>query len=357
MTQPNSGTSPDRGSSRPDWLNAIAAFNRSDTRKAVWQLINTIVPYLALMALMTVSVVRDWPYFVTLLLAIPTAGFSIRIFIFFHDCCHDSYFASRRANRILGTITGILTLTPFDAWKRSHNVHHATAGDLDQRGTGDIWTMTVEEYLGASRLKRLGYRLVRNPFFLLLVVPFWLAIIAYRIPNPREGRAAVASVMITNLALAAIVTLFAVTVGWRTYLLVQVPVTMVAWSIGVWLFYVQHQYEDAYWEPTERRTALDAALKGSSYYKLPRWLQWFTGNIGLHHIHHLRPRIPNYHLQACQDAVPALHAVKPLTLRRSFRSLALNLWDEASGKMVGFGALRGRPRVPAKVRNPDSPQR
>ena len=350
MTESTTGAGPEKGSARPDWMKAIAAFSRSDTRKAVWQLINTLVPYLGLMALMTVSVALDWPYFVALLLAVPAAGFSLRIFIFFHDCCHDSYFASRRANRIVGTITGILTLTPFDAWKRSHNIHHATAGDLDNRGTGDIWTMTVDEYLGASRLKRLGYRLVRNPFFLLLVVPFWLSIIAYRIPNPREGRAAMASVMLTNLALALIVTAFALTVGWKTYLMVQVPVTLIAWSIGVWLFYVQHQYEDAYWEHADRRSPIDAALKGSSYYKLPGWLQWFTGSIGLHHIHHLRPRIPNYHLQACQDTVPALQSVKPLTIRKSLRSAALNLWDEANGRMVGFRAIRGRPRVPAGMR-------
>mgnify|MGYP001823051745 CR=1 FL=1 len=338
-------------SRRPEWLKAIAAFTRSDTRKAVWQMINSIIPYLALLALMTVSVVLGWPYAVTLLLAVPASGFFMRIFIFFHDCCHDSYFDSRRANRVVGVITGILTFTPFEAWKRSHNIHHTTAGDLDSRGTGDVWTMTVEEYLAAPRLKRLGYRLVRNPFFLLLVVPFWLSIIAYRLPNLREGRAAVLSVMVTNLALAAIVTAFALTVGWKTYLLVQVPVTLLAWSFGVWLFYVQHQYEDAYWERGDRRDPVDAALKGSSYYKLPRWLQWFSGNIGLHHIHHLRPRIPNYHLQACQDAVPALHAVRPLTMRASFRSLALHLWDEAAGKMVGFKAIRGRPRVAAAVRD------
>ncbi len=326
---------------------AIAAFSRSDTRKAVWQLVNTIVPYLALMALMTWSVVASWPYIVTLALAVPTAGLTIRIFIFFHDCCHESFFASRRANRIVGILTGILTFTPFDDWKRSHNIHHSTAGDLDHRGTGDVWTMTVEEYLAAPRAKRLGYRLVRNPFFLLLVVPFWLSMVAYRIPHRGAGRAAAASVMITNLGLACIITAVTLTVGWQTYLLVQVPVTLMGWALGVWLFYVQHQYENAYWVRTGQRDSLDAALKGSSYYKLPGWLRWMTGSIGLHHIHHLRPRIPNYHLQACQDAVPALHAVQPLTLRASFRTVALKLWDERQRKMVGFRAIGHRARVRA----------
>lgn len=330
---------------RPDWGRAIAPFSRSDTGKAVWQLTNTIVPYLGILALMTVSVVRGWPYPLTLALALPASGLALRIFIFFHDCCHDSYFTSRKANRIVGYITGILTFTPFDDWKRNHNIHHATAGDLDNRGTGDVWTMTVDEYLAAPRLKRLGYRLVRNPFFLLLVVPFWLSLISYRIPHRGAGLQAAASVLITNLALGGIFTAAALTVGWQTYLLVQLPVILVSWAIGVWLFYVQHQYEDTYWSRAEKRDALAAALQGSSYYKLPRVLQWATGSIGLHHIHHLRPRIPNYHLQACQDAVPALQAVRPLTLRRSLRSAALNLWDEHNQKMVSFGDIRGLART------------
>jgi len=238
----------------------------------------------------------------------------------------------------------VLTFTPFDDWKRSHNIHHATAGDLDSRGTGDIWTMTVDEYLAAPRLTRLGYRLVRNPFFLLIVVPFYLSMIAYRLPTRGAGWRAAVSVIGTNLALVGIFAGAALTVGWQTYLMVQVPIILVAWSMGVWLFYIQHQYEDAYWVRGEERDPLDAALKGSSYYRLPKVLQWMTGSIGLHHIHHLRPRIPNYHLQACQDAIPVLQAVKPLTLRRSFRSVSLNLWDEQAQRMVGFGAIRGRAR-------------
>ncbi len=325
---------------RSDLGRAIAPFSNPDTRRALWQLANTVVPYFGLLALMVFSRLQGWPYPVTLALAVPAAGLSVRIFIFFHDCCHDSFFASRRANRIVGYLTGILTFTPFDAWRRSHNTHHATAGDLDNRGTGDIWTMTVAEYRRASMLKRLCYRLVRNPFFLLLVVPGWLAMIAYRIPWPGQGRAATVSVMITNLALGGIFAAMALTVGWRTYLLVQVPVVLIAWSCGVWLFYVQHQYEDTYWMPGDQRDPVEVALRGSSYYKLPRILQWFTGNIGLHHIHHLRPRIPNYHLQSCQDSIPLLQTVKPLTFRRSLRSASLDLWDERHGKLVGFGAAR-----------------
>lgn len=338
---------PKKPGGRPEWSRAIAAFTRSDTRKAVWQLINTIVPYLAVLALMFYSEVHGWPYLVTLALALPASALAIRIFIFCHDCSHDSFFASRKANRIVGYITGIMTFTPFDDWKRAHNIHHATVGDLDQRGTGDVWTLTVEEYLAAPRMKRLGYRLVRSPFFLLLVVPLFLSLISYRIPHRNSGRAAIMSVLFTDLALVGIFTVAALTVGWKAYLLVQLPVIVIAWTLGVWLFYVQHQYEDAYWSHSEQRDPLVAALQGSSYYKLPGVLQWFTGNIGLHHIHHLRPRIPNYYLQACQDSIPALQAVKPLTIRRSLHSAAMNLWDESNQKMVGFGDIRGRARVRA----------
>ncbi len=322
----------------------IAPFGRSDARKGAWQMVNTLVPYLSLLAFMVYTRLQGWPYLVTLALALPTAALMMRVFIFFHDCCHDSFFASRRANRIVGTITGILTFTPFDDWKYSHIKHHTTAGDLDNRGTGDVWTMTVEEYLASSRRKRLGYRLVRNPFFLLLIVPFYLSLIAYRIPRPSAGRAAVLSVLLNDLALVAIGVVASLTFGLQNYLLVQLPVIVIAWTVGVWLFYVQHQFDGAHWSRHEEWEPIEAALMGSSYYKLPRVLQWFTGNIGLHHIHHLRPRIPNYHLQACQDSVPTLQHIEPLTLRRSLRSMAMNLWDERQQKLVSFRAVKGLPR-------------
>jgi len=322
----------------------LAPFGRSDARKGIWQLANTIIPYVGLLALMVVGRLQGWHWALTLLLALPAAALLIRIFIFFHDCCHDSFFGSRAANRVTGWVTGILTFTPFDDWKQSHQRHHTTAGDLDNRGTGDVWTMTVDEYLAASRRKRLGYRLVRNPFFLLLVVPFYLSLIAYRIPRRGAGRAAAASVLLTDLALLAIAVIASRTIGLGNYLLVQLPVIVISWTSGVWLFYVQHQFEGTHWSRHEEWEPIEAALAGSSYYKLPRVLQWFTGNIGLHHIHHLRPRIPNYHLQACQDAVPALQLIRPLTLRRSLRSVAMNLWDEQQQKLVSFRAIRGRPR-------------
>ncbi len=324
------------------WKDLVARYQHPDRLRATWQIVNTFGAYVLCWALIWFALSVSW--WLVPPLAVLAGGLLVRVFIIFHDCCHDSFFASRRANRIVGTITGILTFTPFDDWKYSHIKHHTTAGDLDNRGTGDVWTMTVEEYLASSRRKRLGYRLVRNPFFLLLVVPFYLSLIAYRIPRPSAGRAAVLSVLLNDLALVAIGVTASLTFGLQNYLLVQLPVIVIAWTAGVWLFYVQHQFDGAHWSRHEEWEPIEAALMGSSYYKLPRVLQWFTGNIGLHHIHHLRPRIPNYHLQACQDSVPALQHIKPLTVRRSLRSMAMNLWDEKQQKLVSFRAVKGLPR-------------
>lgn len=326
----------------------IAPFGRPDARKGAWQMVNTLVPYLSLLALMVYTRLQGWPYLVTLLLALPTAALMMRVFIFFHDCCHDSFFGSRRANRIVGFITGVLTFTPFEDWRYSHLAHHTSAGDLDKRGIGDVWTMTVEEYLAASRRKRLGYRLVRNPFFLLLVVPFYLSLISYRIPKPSAGRAAVLSVLFTDLALVAMAVAASLTIGLQNYLLVQLPVIVIAWTVGVWLFYVQHQFEGVYWQRSDQWDFTTASLQGSSFYKLPRILQWFSGNIGFHHLHHLSPLIPNYNLEECHNAEPLFQSVPPITLRSSLKSLKFRLWDEANNRLVGYGHLRAlRAQAPA----------
>lgn len=318
----------------------IAPFGRSDARKGAWQLVNTIVPYLGLLSLMVYGRLHGWHWAWTLLLALPTAALMIRIFIFFHDCCHDSFFGSRTANRITGWVTGILTFTPFDDWKQSHQRHHTTAGDLDNRGTGDVWTMTVDEYLAASRRKRLGYRLVRNPFFLLLVVPFYLSLIAYRIPRRGAGRAAAASVLLTDLALLAIAVVASRTIGLGNYLLVQLPVIVISWTSGVWLFYVQHQFEEAYWERGQQWDYATAAITGSSHLRLPGWMNWFTGHIGLHHVHHLGPKIPNYRLKRAHEENPIFTEAPVLTFWTAWRSLRLTLWDEANKRMIGFRDLR-----------------
>lgn len=311
-----------------------------DDRIAIWQLMNTFVPYIALwIVLVYIARSGHAPIFM-LPLIIAASLFLVRIFIFFHDCVHGSFSSSPRANKIIGHVTGILTFTPFHYWQHAHLVHHGTYADLDQRGVGDIWTLTVEEYRALSRSKRLAYRLYRNPFIFLGIGPTFSFLIAQRWPRSKGGTSNPSSVMITNLAIGAIMLVASLTMGLRTYLLIQVPIMLIAGAIGVWLFYVQHQFEGVYWSRRENWDPVKAALRGSSYYKLPKFLQWFTGNIGLHHAHHVLPRIPNYKLQQSHNASPVLQTVKPLTFGGSLKSLRLNLWDEKQQKLVSFGALK-----------------
>jgi omega-6 fatty acid desaturase (delta-12 desaturase) len=277
-------------------------------------------------------------------LALLAGGFLVRIFIIFHDCAHGSFFKSRRANELVGSLMGLLCFTPYYRWRWEHSVHHASAGDLDRRGTGDVWTMTVQEYLEASRWKRCAYRLARNPLVLFVLAPLVLFLVLERLPTGKEGRRNRFSVYGTNAALALMVVGLSRIFGWKAYVLFQLGAVMVAASAGVWLFYVQHQFEGVYWERGQEWEYEKAALEGSSYYKLPRVLQWFSGNIGFHHIHHLSPRIPNYHLEKCHRSVPLFQSVKPITLVSSLRCFSLRLWDERGRRMVGYGSAVGRGR-------------
>lgn len=324
---------------RSTWYRALSKYEEPNLRTAIWQLADTFIPYFILWALMVWMLRHGYSYWLLLPPMVLAAGLLVRIFIFFHDCCHSSFFGSHRANRILGYITGILTFTPYEAWQHPHNQHHATAGDLDRRGTGDIWTMTVNEYVAAPLRTRLAYRTVRNPYVLLLLGPPVLFLLIQRFSRkdarPRERH----SVVLTNLGILTILVAASLTIGLRTYLVIQLPVMSLAATAGIWLFYVQHQFEGVYWARHLEWDPIRAAMEGSSYYRLPGVLQWFTGNIGLHHIHHLRPRIPNYNLQECHDEVPEVRAIVPITLRRSLKSLHLNLWDEAGRKLVSFRAL------------------
>jgi omega-6 fatty acid desaturase (delta-12 desaturase) len=269
-------------------------------------------------------------------LILAASALLVRIFIFFHDCCHGSFFASRRANRILGIVTGILTFTAYDDWRHSHARHHATAGDLDRRGEGDVWTMTVEEYRNAPPLKRLFYRFYRTPVVTFGLGPAYMFLLTHRFASKGAETRERVSVIVTNLAIAAIIAAAGLTIGLRTYVLIQLPVILIAGSLGVWLFYVQHQFEGVYWARHESWDMMRAAMEGSSYYKLPKVLQWITGNIGFHHVHHVLPRIPNYHLPASYEAVPYLQTVEPVTLRESLKSLRMRLYDEERKQMVGF---------------------
>ena len=325
---------------RPAWLEKLSEFERPDVRKASLQLLDTVVPYLFLWFFMVRTVQLGYSYWVTLALSVPAAGLLVRIFIFFHDCCHGSFLADRRANALLGHLLGILTFTPFEDWRYTHGRHHATVANLDYRGEGDIWTMTLEEYLAAPRHRRWTYRLFRNPLVLFGLGPLFYFLVRQRFPSKGAGPRARRSVLITDLALLAIVVAAWRTIGLWTYLVIQIPVIYLAGAGGFWLFYVQHQFEGVYWARKEEWDAMKAALQGSSFYQLPRVLQWFSGNIGLHYIHHIRPRIPNYRLQSAYQRIPELHAVPPLTLGQSLRSVRLKIWDEGRRQLVGWEALR-----------------
>jgi omega-6 fatty acid desaturase (delta-12 desaturase) len=321
----------------PRSRDTLRQFERPDAARALWQVATSFVPYVATMALMHLMMRQGLPWWTTLPLAVLAAGFMVRLFILMHDCIHSSFLRSRRAERFLGRILGVLVFTPFGEWGQSHLGHHATSGDLDRRGIGDVWTLTVREYAAASGAKRFQYRVTRNPFLMLLFGPFLVFLIGNRIPPRRATRQRVMSVVYTDLGIAAIVVTAALTVGLEAYLLIQLPVLFFGGAWGIWLFYVQHQFEGSYWSRHGEWNPLQAALQGSSYYKLPKVLQWFSGSIGLHHVHHLRPRIPSYNLQRCLDATPDLW-IPPLTLSGSLKCARLALWDERAREFVSFRA-------------------
>jgi omega-6 fatty acid desaturase (delta-12 desaturase) len=323
----------------PGGYRALQKYQRISVWKASWQLANTLIPYLLLILLMVFALKAGVSYGFILGLAVVAAALLVRIFIFFHDCAHNCFLGSRKANAFLGYVCGILTFTPYEEWRKIHGNHHNTYGDLDRRGEGDVWTLTTEEYKAASKLKRFLYRFFRNPFILLVLGPLYLFLVSYRYPRKGARRRQLHSVIFTNAAILVIILTASLTIGFKTYVLIQFPVIFMAGVTGVWLFYVQHQFEGTYWARHDQWDWVTASLQGSSYYKLPKVLQWITGNIGLHHIHHLRPRIPNYNLQRCYDETPSLSAVKPLTLFKSFKCLRLKLWDEKKQKLVGFRSI------------------
>ncbi|MBN2984630.1 fatty acid desaturase [Cohnella algarum] len=322
----------------------VAVFEKTDKRKSASQLFNTTVPLLLLWtaAYLSLSV----SYWLTLVFAIAAAGFVIRLFIIFHDCCHQSFFKSRRANDIVGTIAGVITLCPYEQWKNTHAIHHATSGNLEKRGIGDIWVMTVNEYAAASRIRRLAYRLYRNPVVLFGLGPIALFLIQYRFNRKGAKRKERISTYVTNIALVSLYALLMWALGWEAFLLVQAPVFFVSGSLGIWLFYVQHQFEESYYEHDDEWSYVKAAVEGSSFYKLPKPLQWITGNIGYHHVHHLNPRVPNYYLEEAHNATPPLHKATTITLRTSLQSLRFHLWDEEAETFVSFKAWRNRPARP-----------
>jgi len=320
------------------WREIVAKYQQPSLVRALWQIVNTLVPYGLLWYLMYLSL--SVSYWLTLPLAALAGAFLVRIFIIFHDCGHGSFFKSRVANDVVGFIAGMFTFTPYYHWRWEHSIHHASAGDLDRRGAGDIWTLTVQEYLESSRWRRFAYRLARNPIVLFILAPLFLFVVRERFPSARAKKRDRHSVYWMNLALACMAVGLSALYGIKAYVLIQLTAMMVAGSAGVWLFYVQHQFEGVYWERGDDWDYTSAGLQGSSFYKLPKILQWFSCNIGYHHIHHLSPRIPNYNLERCHKADPLFQKVKPVTLFSSMKSFTFRLWDEQRKKLVGYRHLR-----------------
>lgn len=330
---------------KPLWYQSLGRYARPNNRIAAWQLLSTLTLYALTLALMIFTVNYGYSYLITLALAVLAAAVFVRIFIFFHDCTHGCFVHSPHWNRNIGYICGVLTFTAFHDWRRSHAGHHITAGDLDRRGFGDITTLTVQEYLAASPWERLRYRLYRNPLIMFTIGPAYYFLLRNRWASKRAHKQDLHSVIYTDIAIAAIIALASWALGFKTYVMVQLPILLIAASFGVWLFYVQHQFQGVYWARHNEWNPWKAALEGASFYQLPAMLQWLTGNIGFHHVHHARPGIPNYYLQKCYEEVPELQTVQPLTMRGSLDSLWLNLYDEEQRKLVSFRSLKGHPKL------------
>lgn len=322
-----------------DWNSVLKNYREPSTQRSVFELTLTALAFVVFWILMWGSL--ELSYILTLVLAIPTAGFLVRLFLIQHDCGHGAFFRRRLANNWVGRVIGTLTLTPFDYWRRSHNIHHATSGNLEHRGIGDIQTLTVSEYLSLSRWQKFCYRLYRHPLFLFGIAPAYLFLLQYRLPIGLmlDGWLPWLSTMLTNLSIGAIVVTMIWVVGVGPFLLVQLPIILLASSMGVWLFYVQHQFEETYWSEGEDWNIKDAALGGSSHYDLPGILRWFTANIGVHHVHHLSSRIPFYRLSQVLRDYPELADTGRLTLLESLRCVRLVLWDEKCQRMISFNQL------------------
>jgi omega-6 fatty acid desaturase (delta-12 desaturase) len=334
-------------SSYTGWQALVKPYTKPNLSKSVWQIINSFGGLFLSIVLMYLSL--SIGYWLSLLLAFPAAGFLVRIFIIQHDCGHGAFFKSRRANHAVGIVCSLFTLVSYQYWLKGHAVHHATHAELEERGIGDVWTLTVDEYLKAAWWKRIAYRVFRHPLFLFGVAPTINFVILGRLPlsvqrSWHTGERA--SVWWTNLMLLGWFTAAIALFGYKTVLLIQLPITIIASAAGTWLFYVQHQFEHTYWEHSPQWEYSLAALEGSSYYKLPRVLQWFTGNIGFHHIHHLSPRIPNYNLEACHKENPLFQHAAVLTIKTSLKTAWLALWDEHRHRLVTFReALRSKRKL------------
>lgn len=321
-----------------NWVEVVSKYNFPDHPKSWWQVINSVVPYVGLWVAMYHSLKVS--YWLTLTLSLLAAGFLVRIFIIFHDCGHGSFFRSEKLNRLVGIPLGLLVFTPYHRWHRDHFIHHSTVGNLDKRGIGDVETLTVKEYLELSKWGKIKYRMYRHPLFLFGIAPILLFLIQHRIPKSYMSFKQRMYVYLSNAAIVGTIILLMWWIGWREYILIQLPIIYFASIAGVWLFYVQHQFDRVVWKRSQEWNYQSVALEGSSFLKLPRILQWFSGNIGYHHIHHLSPRIPNYKLQKCHEENEIFSSIKPLTFKEIMRAFKLRLWDEERNKLISFDELK-----------------
>ena len=312
----------------------VALFAKSETRKSIIQIVNTLGPLLIAWTL-GFYLLQFSPW-LTDACSVIAAGFVIRTFIIFHDCIHGSFFKSKKANDRVGFVTGVLTSFPYEKWKREHTIHHATSSNLDKRGIGDIDMLTVEEYMEKSKLGRLGYRLYRNPLVMFGLGPLFMVLILNRINRSDAKKKERINTHVTTLTMVVILGALVWLTSWQAVLLVYGVTLFIAGSLGIWLFYIQHTYEDSYFEYDTEWDYVKAAVEGSSYYKLPKLLQWVTGNIGFHHVHHLAPRVPNYHLEAAHESIPPLQQATTITLTTSLESIRYKLYDPERKKFVTF---------------------
>lgn len=333
-------------SPRPaDWQPLVLPFTQPRAGRASWQLFSTLVPYFGIwVAIVFLAPISWW---LCLPLCLINGALMVRTFILFHDCGHGSFFRAKWANTAWGIVTGVLSFTPYHLWHTAHRTHHGASGNLDKRGTGDVWTMTVAEYNAAPRRKRALYRFVRSPFTLILIAPLWMFAIENRFAKGKVRMWERFSVWYTNIALGGIVVGMGFAMGFLDFIVMQLVVLAVAGAIGVWLFYTQHQFEGVYWQRGKEWDYAAAALVGSSYLKLPRVLQWFSGNIGFHHVHHLHARIPNYNLQACHESHPMFREVPHVDLLAGIKTFGLKLWDEANQRLVCFAEAKRMRLAPA----------
>jgi len=319
------------------WEKIIKRYNQPVMARSLWQIVNSFVPYVLLWILMYQSL--QYSYIFTLLLAIVASGFLVRIFIIFHDCGHGSFFKSSKANNFVGILSGIVSFTPYRMWHHHHRIHHATAVNLDKRGIGDVWTMTKEEYLNAPRRRKLIYRIFRNPFLMFIVGPLYVVFFQNRFTKKHMNSEDKWNMYLTNTAMLLLAIGISLLIGIKAYLIIQVPVILISHSIGIWLFLIQHNFDDIEWERNDSWDYKTAAFKGCSFLQFPALFRWFTGNIGFHHVHHLSPRIPNYNLARCHYENDIFSVIKPIRFLETFKFLNLHLWDEVNQKMIGFKNL------------------